>query len=920
MSGGYRVSLDIAKVALATSQNSLAVAGHNIANVSTPGFSRQTAPLVTRAPVTIGTMQYGSGVNVDEVMRHVDELLEERLLTQKSNYAASSEGVLYMDNLESLFNIQSDTNIDGLMSDFWNTWHDLSNNPDGTAERRVVYESGVLLSEYFNSLNADINQLETHITQEVENGVYQINNIIKQIAALNHEINHTETSAPANDQKDARATLVTQLSELMSVNVIDKQEQDGFLTILTDDGHPLVIGPETFPLEASAGRVNWITSGGGRVDISDEIQSGKISGWLEVKEEVIQGAKTELDILSKEIAWAVNSVHSQGVGQTYYSTNLSGTYAPSTNGLLSTLSYGNRIDYTKDFKMWVRDNQQPANATSLEIDMAVSDTTLSYVGGGAASANFQYNFTVSTSGTVGGGADNPVITWDKIDNSTYPPGATVAGGNVPVINSGAGNFVVDGMTFTINAGYLTAGNTYSINTSAANAPTPLNVTHDPTKRAGSVLDTYTFKIDSGGGDVTGVSAANPMVVLWESSYSSGTFTLDDPADLVVDVDGMELTFNSGILFTDEAFVISTNENGYPEDSTGAFNIETASTWHWTVDSFKDQFNVQATAAGVSVSANTMLSGSIEFVPVSGYTFAFSDSQAEDSGLMAALGVNTFFTGDNANTLGVNSAMADVQKIAAARIEGGDSNGMISNQAITDPATVNLVISVPNANNTITFEENGTLRTATLSNFTYSNTTDFKSLAADIQAQMDAASGLGAGTYKVEYDEIDNQFVISENDDSALTSLKIFWDLTPNTATALGFKPEAMTYLPPDGDYGISNNENSLLISEAQYQKTSVAKWTYERGSLGTSESVSAYSEEYYQTVISGLGISSAEFHQREDFGAIMVEKLVEKRDSISGVSIDEEMINLMLFQQSYQAASKLITTVDEMLTTLLGLK
>ncbi len=918
--GGFRVSLDIGRSALATSQYNLAITGHNISNVSTPGYSRQTTPLKTQQPVSIGPNQFGTGVEIEMVKRHVDELLEERLLAQKSILAKSQEGVLYMDNLESLFNIQSDSNIDGLLSDFWNTWHDLSNNPSGTAERKVLYESGVQLSEYFNNIEAGITQLETHLDNEIENGAYQINNLLTQIAALNYEINLTEASTPANDQRDTRGQLVTELAEYMSINTIDGQEQLGYLTILTDSGYPLVIGPETYPLTVSDGRVEWPTSGGGTVDISDTIKDGKLSGWLEVKEEIIAESKTELDVLAKEVMWAVNSLHAQGAGQNYYSTNLEGTYAPAKNGLLSTLAYGDRIDYTKDFKMWVRDNQQPANATSIEIDMAVSDTTLAYVGGAAGSAGFQYNFTVTTAGTVGPGADNPVISWETVDYTTDPPGPPVPGGAVPILAAGAGNFVVDGMTYTINAGYLTAGNTYSINTSAASVPTPLNVTHDPTQRAGSVLDTYTFEVTSGAGDVTGVSVASPMVFEWSSSYSSGTFTLDDPLDLTADVDGMELTFNSGILVTDEAFVIHTNDTGYPEDNAGALDIETSSTWHWTLDSFRDQFNVQSTAAGVSVSASTTLDDTLEFIPLNGYTFAFSDNQAEDSGLMAALGVNTFFSGDDAYTMAVNSAMSDVQKIAAARIDGGDSNGMISNQGVTLP----IDISAVNTNNTITFEENGVLLTATLTTDTYTTTTDLHSLAADIQAAMDAAvpAGLGAGTYKVEYDEIDNQFNISENDASSLTSLSVRWDLpaNTNTATALGFRAEANTYIPPDGEYGIMNNENALLISDAQYNRTDFGQWTYSRGSLAVSETVSAYSEEYYLTIISALGISSSEYHQNEEFGGVMVEQLTAKRDSISGVSIDEEMVNLMIFQQSYTAASKIITTVDEMMTTLLSLK
>ena len=915
--GGLGVSLNIGRGALSTSQYNLAVTGNNIANVSTPGYSRQTTILNTQQPVTLGTNQFGTGVEIEMVMRHVDELLEERLLTQKSILAGSQEGVLYMDNLESLFNIQSDSNIDGLLSDFWNTWHDLSNNPAGTAERKVVYESGVQLSESFNNLEAGITELESHIDKEIENGVYQINNLLTQIAALNYEINLTEASTTANDQRDTRGQLVTELAEYISINTIDAQEQQGYLTILTDSGYPLVIGPETYPLTASDGRVEWPTSGGGTVDISDTIKEGKLSGWLEVKEEVIAETKTSIDVLAKEVMWAVNSLHAQGAGQNYYSTNLEGTYAPAKNGLLSTLAYGDRIDYTKDFKMWVRDNQQPANASSIEIDMTISDTTLTDTGGAAVSDGFQYNFTVTTAGTVGPGGDDPEIYWEKVDYTTDPPGAPVPGGNITILDTAADNFIVDGMEFTIDAGYLTAGNTYSINTNAAFEPAPLIVTHDSTQRAGSVLDTYTFQVTSGAGDVAGVSAGSPMVFEWASSYSSGTFTLDDPLE-TVDVDGMELTFTSGMLVADEAFVIHTNNAGYPADSTGALDIETSSTWHWTLDSFKDQFNVQSAVAGLSVTASITLDDTLEFVPLDGYTFAFSDDQAEDSGLMAALGVNTFFSGDDAYTMAVNSVMSDVQKIAAARIDGGDFNGMISDQVITIPIDINPA----STNNTITFEENGVLLTATLATDTYSTTTDLHSLAADIQAKMDLVSGLGIGTYKVEYDELDNQFNISENDASSLTSLKVIWDLpsNTNTAIALGFKLEENTYIPPVGDYGVMNNENALLISDAQYDKTNYGQWTYSRGSLGVSETVSAYSEEYYLTIISALGISSSAFHQNEEFGGVMVEQLTVQRDSISGVSIDEEMVNLMIYQQSYTAAAKIITTVDEMLTTLMGIK
>jgi len=99
---------------------------------------------------------------------------------------------------------------------------------------------------------------------------------------------------------------------------------------------------------------------------------------------------------------------------------------------------------------------------------------------------------------------------------------------------------------------------------------------------------------------------------------------------------------SGILFDNDTFVITTNDQGYPVDDAGNFSLENPSQWHWTLKSFIDRFNAQAAASGVGMTVSENIDGHIEFIPVVGKAFAFSDSMAEDSGLMAALGINTFF--------------------------------------------------------------------------------------------------------------------------------------------------------------------------------------------------------------------------------------------------------------------------------------
>jgi len=210
---------------------------------------------------------------------------------------------------------------------------------------------------------------------------------------------------------------------------------------------------------------------------------------------------------------------------------------------------------------------------------------------------------------------------------------------------------------------------------------------------------------------------------------------------------------------------------------------------------------------------------------------------------------------------------------------------------------------------------------TLTDATYTSQIDFHSLAADIQDQMNAATAVGPpATYKVIYDEDANQFVISENDGSNLENLEIFWSENAGTASALGYKPLDNVYLPPEGDYGVNDNTNAIALADLQYTDFSMAKWNFTRGSAVYSDTVSTHIEGAYQDMASALGVTGATLKQNVEFGDIVVEQLTQQRDTLSGVSIDEEMVKLISFQQSYMAASKLIKSVDEMLQTLMAVR
>jgi len=675
---GIGMVLNTAKGAIAAQQIGLNVTGHNVANVNTSNYCRQVVSYSAEQPVKYGGVLLGTGVDVQEVQRICDQYLENRLESEKSDLSAFEEMAAYMNIMESLFNENSGSSLSTMMSEFWNSWQDLSNNPAGSSERIAVYEKGSRIAEQFDFLNAELMQLESELTQEMEAAVSEVNSLADQIAAINNEIVGLEATGTANDQRDKRNTLVTKLSELIDVKTFE--QPNGSLTVMTANGYVLVNGTDTYSLEFQEGRVKWEASYGGKVDITDKIQGGKIGGWLEMRDEIIPKYIAELDGLARDFAWTVNLQHSQGVGLEYFSTEMTGTQATDSSGLLSTLTYGNRIDYSKDFKMWVKDAS--GVTASVVVDM-----------------------------------DNSSLT-------VPPPSFTVTG------------------------------------------------------QANSILDTYRFTVISGGSIDSGIE------VRWSNSVTDGTFTLEAGGPYSVEIDGMTVDFTDpgDILSNGDVFTITTDENGSPSGNP-------ADNLYWTLEEFRDRFNAAALTAGGGVTAS-ITDNRIVFTPDAGYSFAFSDETNEDCGLAAALGINTFFQGEDAMTIEVNPLLAETKYIAAARLDA-------------------------------------------------------------------------------------------------------------------------------TGDYGTGDNSNALTLADLQYAKQTMVQWDFERGSLSRSSALEATLEGFYHSMIGSMGIESVRISSARDFSEMMVNKISEQRDSLSGVSLDEEMVNMIKYQHAFSVASKLLTVADEMLKTLI---
>jgi flagellar hook-associated protein FlgK len=417
---GIGSTLSIAKTAIAAQQNGLTVTGNNIANVNNPNYSMQNADHLNRTPSLYGGFLFGTGVDTSQIQQSVDKFLEVRLTDEESTQAAFEEAESYMNILEGYFDENSNASITSIMVEFWNSWHDLSDNPLGSSERVAVYEKGSNLAERLNKANSDLTNMEADINQEMKAAIDQINSYSSQIATLNVQITGLESNRSANDLRDQRNALLGSLGKLID---IDTFEQDsGAIIVNAANGSTLVNGADHYTLTTDQDRIMWEGSYGADVDITDRVSGGKLGGWLEIRDEILPKFIDQVDVLARETIWAMNYQHSQGTGLEYQTGSITGDYETDQSGLLSSYSFGDKIDYSKAFVLWLQDKTSvDTQYSKTQIDMGISEAKISdWQGVAASQTESRYKLTVMDGATLGNKevAQTDGLTLAQVQSST----------------------------------------------------------------------------------------------------------------------------------------------------------------------------------------------------------------------------------------------------------------------------------------------------------------------------------------------------------------------------------------------------------------------------------------------------------------------------------------------------------------------
>jgi flagellar hook-associated protein 1 len=305
--------LNIGTSALLTSKKALDTTAHNIANASTAGYTRQTVELSSiPSGLTSSIGESGRGVTITDVKRLYDSFVTLQLRTEKSNAAYWDTYSSISSDIENLFNESSDSGIGPAISDFFNAWQSVSQNPQGSVERTTLMNDAEYLGSRIGNAYDSLVAERTQIYKSSQDMVDQVNSITKQIYELNEKI---AQSPGALDLKDQRDQMVEQLNELVSVNTVTGS--DGRYNIFMG-GTVLVSAAGSATMSVSLDTSNnmqfAVTSFGSTINVNDQISGGKLQANLDARDTTIVDYMNSLNAFAINLADQVNYQNRQGYG------------------------------------------------------------------------------------------------------------------------------------------------------------------------------------------------------------------------------------------------------------------------------------------------------------------------------------------------------------------------------------------------------------------------------------------------------------------------------------------------------------------------------------------------------------------------------------------------------------------------------
>ncbi|BCK03764.1 flagellar hook-associated protein FlgK [Vibrio cholerae] len=308
--------LNVGTQSVLTAQRQLNTTGHNISNVNTEGYSRQSVIQGTNMPRQYGGETYGMGVHVENVRRSWDQFAVKELNIASTNYAFKRDTEENLDMLSKLLSSVASKKIPENLNEWFDSVKSLADSPNDLGARKVVLEKAKLISQNLNDFHETV-RLQKDITNKgLSLGVERINQLALEIRDLQRLM--MRVPGPHNDLMDKHEKLVSELSQYTKVTVTQRKHGEGF-NIHIGNGHTLVSGTEASQLKVIDGFPDTqqhrlaMVEGKALKAISARDIGGKLEAILDMRDEHIPYLMDEVGRLALSFSHEVNTLQSQGL-------------------------------------------------------------------------------------------------------------------------------------------------------------------------------------------------------------------------------------------------------------------------------------------------------------------------------------------------------------------------------------------------------------------------------------------------------------------------------------------------------------------------------------------------------------------------------------------------------------------------------
>ena len=495
--------LNVGSRALLANQAALQTAGHNIANVSTPGYSRQTVVLQTVQGQFTGGGYIGKGVDVQTIQRNHSELL-----TRQSTAASAVDAgdTVRMDRLRQLQEVFSGgaSGIGASINDMMNALSDVVSAPTDLTARNVALTRMDETAARMRDASQRLDEIGYTVAEQLKGSMVAVNSLAKNIAGINEQIARAKGNGqPANDLLDQRDQLIRELNQHIQTSQV--AADDGTVSVFVAGSQPLVLGNQAAtlsiddPIDFGAGSgkkvLSFLAPGSStKVELNESmLGGGQVAGLLRFQNNDLAEGRNLLGRMAIAISESMNTQNRLGL-------TLNGQ--PGEN-LFAPISLGNAT---------------PSNFNTSTATMALTVTDPTAL----QASSYTISFTAGDAGSVTRHSDGKVF---NFDGSALPP-VTVAS-----------VFSAQGLGVTLS-GAVNAGDQFVINSLQGAAAELQALQYSPTDLAAANPVNAAMGAANGGSlQLASLKATGPITQPATGSPVTIAFTAGSPATYSATVPG-----------------------------------------------------------------------------------------------------------------------------------------------------------------------------------------------------------------------------------------------------------------------------------------------------------------------------------------------------------------------------------------------